>query len=220
MNTVTSDKTMREAIEQELEWNAQVDPSHIAVTANDGAIVLTGHVPSYADRWATVKAAERVYGVRTVAEEIEVRLPGSSERDDSDIAEDITRHMQSNLAIPDGVKAEVTGGNVTLLGQVTKPYERVEAERILRHLRGVRTLVNMITVKPTEPKASDVTYRISHAIERMAHLDARSIWATTTGSTVRLHGHVRSFSEKHMAELTAASAPGVTKVENDISVTP
>jgi osmotically-inducible protein OsmY len=220
MKTVTSDKTMRESVERELEWDAQLDATHVAVAAKDGAITLTGHVPSYAERRDTVRAAERVYGVRAVADELEVKLTSSNERDDSDIAEDIARHMHSSIAIPAGVKAEVKNGNVTLSGEVAWLYQRFEAARVLRYLRGVRSLNNDITVKPREAKAEDVTNRVSEAIERIAHVDARSIWATTTNGTVRLHGHVHSFSEKYTAGLAAASAPGVTKVENDVLVTP
>jgi hypothetical protein len=193
MKTATNDKTMRESVLSELDWDAQIDAARIAVSAQDGTIVLSGHVPSYADKWAAVKAAERVYGVRTVADEIEVKLSGSSLRDDSDIAEDIARQLHTSTAIPKTVKAEVKNGYVTLRGEVEWNYQRTEAARTLRYLWGVQGLNN---------------------------IDARSIWVTSTNGTVHLHGHVHSFSEKHTAGLVAASAPGVTKVENDVLVTP
>ena len=220
MKTITSDKLMREAVLRELEWDAQVDAGRIAVSANDGAIVLSGHVTTYSDKWDAVKAAERVYGVRAVADEVEVKLPSSSERDDEDIAEDITRHLNTSTAIPKTVKAEVKNGNVTLTGDVSWPFQRDEAERALKYLWGVKGLANMIAVKPAGPKGSDVAERVSEAIERMAHLDARSVWVTTSNGTVHLHGHVHSFSEKHTAGRAAASAPGVTTVKNEVLVTP
>jgi osmotically-inducible protein OsmY len=220
MKTATNDKTMRESVLSELDWDAQIDAARIAVSAQDGTIVLSGHVPSYADKWAAVKAAERVYGVRTVADEIEVKLSGSSLRDDSDIAEDIARQLHTSTAIPKTVKAEVKNGYVTLRGEVEWNYQRTEAARTLRYLWGVQGLNNMITVKPKAGKSLDIEERVASAIERMAHLDARSIWVTSTNGTVHLHGHVHSFSEKHTAGLVAASAPGVTKVENDVLVTP
>ncbi len=220
MKTITSDKLMREAVLRELEWDAQVDADRIAVSANDGAIVLSGHVTTYSDKWDAVKAAERVYGVRAVADEVEVKLPSSSERDDEDIAEDITRHLHTSTAIPKTVQAEVKNGNVTLRGEVAWPYQRAEAERALKYLWGVKGLANMIAVKPAAPKGSDVAERVSEAIERMAHLDARSIWVTSSNGSVHLHGHVHSFSEKHTAGRAAASAPGVTSVENEVFVTP
>jgi osmotically-inducible protein OsmY len=220
MKPVTSDKLMRESVVRELDWDAQVDAKRIAVSATNGAIVLSGHVPTYSDKWDAMKAAERVYGVRAVADEMEVKLPSSSERDDSDIAEDITRHLLSSTAIPKSVTAEVKGGYVTLRGEVSWPYQRAEAERALRYLWGVKGLANMVTVKPAAAKSSDVAELVSAAIERMAHLDARSVWVTTTNGTVHLHGNVHSFSEKHAAGRAAASAPGVTLVRNEVTVTP
>jgi len=220
MKPNTRDELMREAVLRELAWDAQVDADRIAVSANDGAVVLSGHVTTYSDKWDAVKAAERVYGVRAVADEVEVKLSSSSQRDDEDVAEDITRHLHSSTAIPKTVKAEVKNGYVTLRGDVAWPYQRAEAERALKYLWGVKGLANLITVKPAGPKGADVAERVSEAIERMAHLDARSVWVTTTNGTVHLHGHVHSFSEKHIAGRAAASAPGVTSVENDVLVTP
>jgi osmotically-inducible protein OsmY len=220
MKTVTNDKTMRASVERELEWDAKLDAARIAVSANDGAIVLSGHVSTYSDKWDAVKAAERVYGVRAVADEIEVKLASSSERDDADIAESITRQLHASSAIPQSVKAEVKNGYVTLRGEVQWNYQRTEAERTLRYLWGVKGLANMITIMPQAPKATDVAQRVSEAIERMAHVDARSVWVTATNGTVHLHGHVHSFAEKRTAGLAAASAPGVTHVANDVLVTP
>jgi osmotically-inducible protein OsmY len=211
---------MREAVLRELAWDAQVDAARIAVSANDGAIVLSGHVTTYSDKWDAVKAVERVYGVRAVADEVEVKLPTSSERDDEDIAEDITRHLHTSTAIPKTVKAEVKHGYVTLRGEVAWPYQRDEAERALKYLWGVQGLANLITVKPAGAKSADVAELVSAAIERQAHLDARSVWVTSTNGTVNLHGHVHSFAEKRTAGRAAASAPGVTLVNNEVLVTP
>jgi osmotically-inducible protein OsmY len=220
MKPNTRDELMREAVLRELAWDAQVEAGRIAVSANDGSIVLSGQVTTYSGKWDAVKAAERVHGVRAVADEVEVKLSSSSERDDQDIAEDIARHLHTSTAIPKTVEAEVENGYVTLRGDVAWPYQRAEAERALKYLRGVKGLANLITVKPGAPKATDVAERVSEAIERMAHLDARSVWVTTTNGTVHLHGTVHSFSEKHTAGRAAASAPGVTSVENEVLVIP
>jgi osmotically-inducible protein OsmY len=220
MKTVTSNKTLREAVTRELDWDARFDSDHIGVSAKDGAIVLSGHVPSYGDRWGAVKAAERVYGVRAVADEIEVTLAASSVRDDSDLAEDISRAFRSNLAIPDSVAAEVDCGHVTLRGDVEWAYQRSEAQRTLRNLQGVHKVSNVIAIKPGAPTAADVAERVNDAIERMADLDARSIWVTTDNGAVQLHGNVHSLAERRTAGLAAASAPGVADVENEIRVTP
>ncbi|MGD1058744.1 MAG: BON domain-containing protein [Solirubrobacteraceae bacterium] len=116
MKTASSDKTIRDAVIRELEWDPRVHTDHIGVSAGDGAVVLSGHVPSYSDRWEAIRAAERVYGVRAVADEIEIKLGQSSVRNDEDIAEDVARHMHVNTAIPAGVKADVIKGHVILRG--------------------------------------------------------------------------------------------------------
>jgi len=220
MKTARSDKTTRDAVVRELEWDPRVHTDHIGVAASDGAIVLSGHIPSYSDRWAAVRAAERVYGVSAVADELEIKLAQSSVRDDEDIAEDIARHMHASTAIPAGVKADVIKGHVTLRGDVRWVYERDEAERAIRYLAGVHKISNTITVKPQVLKTTDVDHRVSEAIERMADLDARSISVTATNGTVHLHGVVHSFAERRTAGFAAAAAPGVSQVENEIVVTP
>jgi osmotically-inducible protein OsmY len=220
MKTTSTDKTIRDAVIRELEWDPRVHTDHIGVAASDGTVVLSGHVPSYSDRWAAIRAAERVYGVRTVAPEIKVKLSGSSVRDDGDIAEDISRHMHVHTAIPATVKADVTTGHVTLRGAVQWGYEREEAERAVRYVAGVNDISNTITIKPQLPNAADVEERVTEAIERIADLDARSIHVTATRGTIQLRGVVHSFAEQRSARFAAEAAPGVTKVENEILVTP
>jgi osmotically-inducible protein OsmY len=209
MQTTSNDKSTRDSVIRELEWDPRVHTDHIGVAASDGAIVLSGHVPSYSDRWAAVRA-----------DELEIKLSQSSVRNDEDIAEDISRHMHLNTAIPAGIKADVIKGHVTLHGEVRWVYERDEAARAIRYLAGVHNLSNTITIKPHVPKAADVGHRVSEAIERMADLDARSIRVTATDGTVHLQGVVHSFAERRTAGFAAAAAPGVTDVANEILVTP
>lgn len=221
MKTVTSDKAMRQAVTNELEWDPQVVPTHIGVSAKDGAITLTGHVTSYPQRIAAVRAAERVFGVRAVADELEVELPSSINPDDSAIAEEIARERRWSALVPDSIDAEVRNGHVTLRGEVEWHFQRTEAARAVRHLSGVRDVTNLIKVKPrVKPSAEKVEERVEDAIERMADLDARSIWVTTSNGTVTLHGHVRSLVERRIAERAAEGAPGVTMVDNHLAVTP
>jgi osmotically-inducible protein OsmY len=213
------DKLIQEAVMRELDWDPKVDAAHIGVSVKNGAVTLTGHVSSYSEKLEAVKAAERVYGVKAVADEIKVRLPTSDVRDDTDIAEEIARELQWNTLVPDTVHAEVRNGIVTLRGDVEWAYQREEAERAVRYLTGVTGVTNLITVKP-RVKAADIEQRIKEAIERAASLDARQIRVTTTNGTVHLHGHVHSLFEKKVAEEAAKAAPGIVKVENEIVVTP
>jgi osmotically-inducible protein OsmY len=216
-----SDKELQQAVMRELEWDPKVNESHIGVAVNGGAVTLAGHVPSYSMKLAAIRAAERVFGVKAVADEIEVKLPGNYTRDDTDIAEEIARELNWNTVVPPTVDVEVRSGFVTLRGTVQWSFERAEAERAVRNITGVRGVTNLITVKSTaKPKPTDIEQRVTDAIKRMADLDARSIWVTTSNGTVHLHGHVHSLYEKRVAENAAAAAPGVTNIDNEIVVVP
>jgi osmotically-inducible protein OsmY len=218
--TTLINTTTREAVVAELEWDPQVDPSQLGVSAHNGVVVLSGHAPSYGDRWAAVNAAQRVSGVTVVADEIEVRLPKSGERDDADIAEDIASYIRSGTQIASTVSAEVFGGHVTLLGEVGFSYQRNAAERALRHLSGVQAINNQITVVPVRLQLPDIEHRVHDAIARIADIDARGIRITAGEGTIHLHGAVHSHAERRAAEMAAASAPGVSVVDNQILVAP
>jgi osmotically-inducible protein OsmY len=216
------DSSTREAVLHELEWDPKVDASHVGVVANNGAVVLTGTVANFAHRYASVRAAERVYGVRAVADEIQVKIDSAEKRDDADIAEALSRQIKWHSAIPASVTAEVLAGHVTLHGSVNWSYQRDEAARAVRFVMGVKSFTNLITIAPVlhAPKVKDLEDRVGKALERMADLDARSIRVTEIDGRVQLHGHVHSFSEKRAASRSAAGAPGVTEVDNEIVVTP
>jgi osmotically-inducible protein OsmY len=213
------DKALQDAVMTELEWDPELDSAHIGVAASKGAVTLSGHVSSYAEKWAAVRAAERVQGVVAVADEMEVRLPSSSVRDDSDIAESIARALSSHTSVPDSVDAEVRHGFVTLRGEVNWNYQREAAERVVRNTKGVKGVSNLITMKPRVQPAQ-IEQRIADAIKRMASLDANQITVTASNGTVHLKGRVHSWHEKRLAEQEAASAPGVSKVDNQITVVP
>jgi osmotically-inducible protein OsmY len=215
------DRRIQEAVMRELEWDPKVDAANIGVSASNGAVTLSGYVSSYSEKMAAIRAAERVYGVKAVADELEIRLPGSMARDDTALAEEIARELEWNTLVPDTVDAEVRNGWVTLRGEVEWTYQRNAAERAVRDVTGVKGVSNLITVKPrVKPRPTEVEQRVQEAIARNADLDARSIWATTTNGVVHLYGHVHSLWEKRVAEEAAEAAPGVEKVENHIVVTP
>ncbi|MGZ4338400.1 MAG: BON domain-containing protein [Gaiellaceae bacterium] len=214
-----NDEALQEDVLEELKWDPEIDAAQIGVAVKDGAVTLTGHVSTYSEKYAAVKAAERVEGVLAVADEIKVKLPSSGVRDDSDIAESIAQAFRSHVSIPDTVDAEVRNGFVTLRGEVDWSYQREAAERVARHTMGVTGVSNLVTVKP-KVKAEQVEQRIANAIRRMANLDANQITVTATNGTVHLHGKVHSWYEKQLAEREAKSAPGVAKVDNEIIIVP
>jgi osmotically-inducible protein OsmY len=220
MKTGITHNTVEDAVRRELDWDPKVNANALGVTAKDGSIVLTGTVSSHAEKLAAVRAAERVYGVRAVAAEITVALPGASVVGDAEIAETIARQLHWNTVVPETVKAEVEHGFVTLRGTVEWAYQRDAAERPINLVRGICCVTNLITVDPRVTVAADLGQRVHEAIDRMADLDGRSIAVTASDGMVRLQGSVHSFTERRMAEHAAAAAPGVTDVNNELVVGP
>ena len=215
-----SQEQLRSDVEQELAWEPELNESHIRVSVKDGAVTISGHVPTYTQRLHAVRAVERVSGVRAVADELEVRLAGSFVRDDTDIAESIANRLAWHATIPkDSTKAEVADGSVTLRGTVEWDYQRREAARLARDVIGVRNVSNLIALKP-RPAAKEVERQIASAFGRQASLDARGVQVTVRDATAVLSGHVRSLAEQRIARTAAFAAPGVTSVESHLTVEP
>jgi osmotically-inducible protein OsmY len=222
--TLTMERTdteIQKSVLAELQWDARVQPNEIGVSVKDGVVTLSGFVDSYLKKWAAEEAAHRVKGVRAVANDIEVRLPGMSERTDADIAAAVTRAIEWDAVVPiDKLDVTVSKGWVTLDGELEYQFQKEEAERAARRVTGVRGVTNLIRVKPTKPVPSDLKKKIEDALVRNAETDAERITVEVKGSTVVLKGTVRSYAEKQEAARVAWSAPGVTSVENQISVVP
>jgi osmotically-inducible protein OsmY len=213
------DKSLANEVRRELVWEPMVEAASIGVDVRGGAVTLSGYVRSYSERRAAVRAAERVYGVQAVADEIDVRLSRFDTHDDSSISQAIQARFEWSVVIPKSVKAEVRDGYVTLRGEVDWYGQRREAERVVRDVKGVKGVVNEIVVKPAV-KIEEVEEEVTSALGRSAELDARAISVTTLDGTVHLYGHVHSLHEREAAELAAAAAPGVVAVDNEITVTP
>jgi osmotically-inducible protein OsmY len=217
-----ADEDIQREVLLELKWDAKLAPNEIGVAVKGGVVTLTGYVDSFAKKWAAEQAALRVRGVHAVANDIEVRLPSADERTDSEIAADATRAIALDSLIPDGaVKVTVSHGWVTLRGEVDWQYQRREAERVVRNIRGVKGVSNLVTLRPrTGPSPDELKKRIENALIRSAETDAEKITVTTEGSRVILEGSVRSWAERQEAERVAWSAPGVTEVDNRIRLEP
>ncbi len=218
--SIRTDEAIQTDILEELKWDTRVQPNEIGVMVKDGVVTLAGWVDSYLKKMAAEEAAHRVRGVKAVANDIEVRLPGSAERTDADLAKAVLNALRWDAAIPtDKVDVTVSQGWVTLKGEVEYGFQKSDAERAVRRLSGVKGVINLITVKP-RPSPSDLKQQIERALIRNAETDARNITVEVQGSKVILRGTVRSYAEKQAAEDTAWSAPGVSEVDNRIVISP
>ena len=216
---MNKDVGLKNAVEAELAWVPSVDAAHIGVTAENGIVTLSGHVPTYAQKLAVEKAVKRIKGVRGLAEELEVRLLASFGNDDDEVAKRVANILDWGVSVPkDSVKVQVTAGVVTLSGEVDWQFQRIGAEQGVRLLNGVRGLSNQITVKP-HVEAQDVKRRIESALERQADVVASNIRVTVDGATVRLDGKVKAWAERNAIERAAWAAPGVRAVDNHVTIT-
>ena len=215
-----SDSEIERDVREELKWDPDLNADDIAVSVKNGVVTLAGFVPSYSDRLEAEAAAKRVAGVLAVANDLEVRLPAIDQRPDPDIARDAVAALKAELPISyDRIKVIVKDGWITLEGAVEWQYQKTTAENAVRNVKGVKGVTNVIRVKPKiEP--SELQRKIMEAFKRNAELDANRITVEANGSEVILKGTVRSWIEREEAERVAWSAPGITKVEDRIVVSP
>ena len=215
-----TDSEIQRDVEDELKWNPNIQSTDIAVKVIGGTITLTGFVRSYREKYDAERIAKRIRGVRAVANDLEVKLPGGTDRPDPEIARDAADALKRTIPYTSkSVKAVVRNGWVTLEGDVEWNFQRQLAEATIRSVKGIKGITNLITVKPTV-RPSDVKEKIEEALRRSAEVDARNITVETSGDEVTLRGRVRSWAEREEAERAAWRAPGVHEVHNEIEVDP
>jgi len=214
---MSNDSMLQQAVLAELNWEPSVTAAHIGVTANNGVVTLSGHVESFAQKRAAEAAASRVKGVKGVAEEIEVRLASDMTRTDDQIAEATLERLSWDVSVPkDKVKVKVEKGWVTLTGDVTWHFQKVAAEDDSRRLFGVVGVSNQIAIKPNV-RAAEVHEKIKTALHRSWY-DPAKITVSAEGGKVQLGGSVHTWHERAQAETAAWGAPGVTQVEDNITI--
>jgi osmotically-inducible protein OsmY len=212
-----ADRRTREIVLQQLEWDPAIDASLVGVVATNGVIELTGCVDTYAEKLAAERVAKSVRGVRAVANDIDVRP--MLDRTDTGIASDVLRALELRGTVPETVQVAVHSRYVTLTGPVDRLFQKMEAEKAARRVKGVRGIFNHIEVA-SEPRVRDVHQQIVQALHRHADLDARQIFVTVDGDVATLGGTVPSWLQRDIAEKAAADAPGITRVNNGIVVDP
>jgi len=215
-----TDKDLKQHVQNALDWEPSIDQRDIGISVNEGIVTLRGTVQSYGEKSAAERVVLRVYGVKGLANDLEVRLASSTERTDTEIAQAATSALTWNTFVPEGrITVSVTNGWLTLKGAVDWQYQKDAASRSVRDLTGVRGVLNELVVKPNV-SAPDVRDKIEAAFTRAAEIDARRINVTASNGKVVLSGNVRSWAERQEAERAAWAAPGVTQVDDRLSVTP
>jgi len=212
------DITIQNEVMDQLRREPLLNSSQIGVSVNKGVVTLSGEVDSYSKKWVAEKAAKKIAGVRVIAEEIHVGLSPDYSKTDAEIGQAILNSLKQSTAIPeDRIRIKVEEGNVKLEGEVEWEYQRVQAKSAIENLTGVRSVTNLITVKPIFTP-SDIQEKINAAFQRSATIDSSGITTEVSGRRIKLRGKVRSFAEKEDAENAARSAPGVQIVESTLEI--
>jgi osmotically-inducible protein OsmY len=215
---MTTYDQLQEDVTDELFWDPKVDGDAIAVSADNGIVRLSGTVGSPREKHEARKAAQRVFGVLWVVNDLDVRPLDQDKREDAELRGDVLRAFTLNSVVPPTVDAHVEDGFVTLTGSACWQFERFEAEIVAASVPGVTGVQDKIVQKGSAPEAFDVSHAIQKAFRRCAALDEHSIRVETTGATVSLTGTVRSWSEHDAALAAAWAAPGVSHVQDNVTV--
>ena len=213
-----TDTALQQDILAELEWEPSVNAANVGVAVKDGVVTLTGHVDTYAEKHDAERAARRVSGVKAIAVEMDVRLAGSDQRTDSDIARTAINVLEWNTSVPrDSVQVRVENGWLTLSGEVQWEYQRQSVADGVRSLMGVTGVSDRIVLEP-DVSSDAIRADIEAALKRRAQKDSRRISVSVDGHEVTLGGSVASWAEKDLANHSAWGTAGVRNVVDHMTV--
>ncbi|MDO8501829.1 MAG: BON domain-containing protein [Gemmatimonadaceae bacterium] len=214
-----TDQELQRDVIAELNWQPSLRNEEVGVAVKDGVVTLSGDVTTYARKFEAERAAESVHGVKAVAVDLNVKLPNSFVHSDTEIAHAALDALKWDVEVPDDkMQLRVEDGRIILEGEAEWQYQRAAAERAVRYLSGVKSVSNLIAVKPKKVSSYDVNRKIHEAFKRSAEIDSSHITVESTDSKVILKGKVRSWAERRDAENAAWAAPGVTQVDDRLAV--
>jgi osmotically-inducible protein OsmY len=219
--SVKSDREVQEDVLNELRWDSRVRQEEVGVEVDDGIVTLTGTVDNWAKKLAAKEAAHRVVGVRDVADDVRIKLPGSLQRTDTEIAKDVRFALEWEAFVPDQtIRSTVSDGLVTLEGQVNTLLQKEDAARAIRGVRGVKGVNNWLTVASVKADPVQLRKSIEQALERRAEREAEKIRVTVDDGIVTLEGRVRTWPQRTAVLGAVSHAPGVREVKDRLSVNP
>lgn len=213
-----TDAQIKQDVLAELKWDAEIDETKIGLSVTNGAVTLTGHVPTYSQKMAAVKAVKRVAGVLAVVNKIDVLLESKHRATDEGLAERIANVLKWNVStFGKDLKAEVKNGVVTLTGEAEWQYQRTNIHKAIENVSGVVNVIDLINLKPSV-SAADVQEKIKEALKRHADVEATRINVTVANGTAILSGTVESIDEMERVENAAWAAPGVYRVVDNLRI--
>jgi osmotically-inducible protein OsmY len=213
-----TDAQLKSDIEAELEWEPSINAAHVGVAVDKGIVTLTGHLETFAEKFAIDRVVSRIAGVQAVAVELDVKLAAGHVRSDTEIAASAEAALRWNTMVPaDKIRLKVEKGWVTLSGEVDWDFQRREAVSAVHAIKGVRSVINSISLKARSAPA-DVAARILDALKRRAQREARDVHVTMAGGVVTLRGQVHSVPDRDAACGAALAAPGVTGVIDELTL--
>jgi len=213
-----SNEELVQAVKDELYWDPKLHSEEIAVGADNGVVTLRGTVGSVREKREAKKATERVYGVTSVTDELQVRILNEDRRNDAELRGDVLQAMMLDSIVPETIDAKVSDGSVTLTGTAEWQYQRDEAETVAGNIYGVLGVTDEVQLVGPNPEAADIKHDIKRALMRNAGLDAETLSVDSKNGKVTITGTVSSWAEHDDAIAAAWAAPGVRDVDDHILV--